>query len=149
MGCDIHIHMEIKVKGKWEHYSHIYAERSYRIFGKLANVRISNDEHFPIKDLPEDCSLITNIDWKYGEGDNHTPSYLTSEELSDLYNWMQSEWEHIPDDQRGGYILTFDFEYWFLRHSYLFGNSYTNFNKYRNEYPEEIEDIRMIFWFDN
>ena len=39
MGCDIHLHAEIKVNGKWEHYAHPHIRRDYRLFAKMASVR--------------------------------------------------------------------------------------------------------------
>lgn len=33
MGCDLHLHAEIKVKDRWEHYSEMKTYRSYEMFG--------------------------------------------------------------------------------------------------------------------
>jgi hypothetical protein len=30
---------------------------------------------------------------------------------------------------------------------FLFGNSVENFLEYREDYPAEVEDIRIVYWF--
>ena len=39
MGCDIHLHVEVKIKGKWLHYNHPNIDRCYWLFTKMAGVR--------------------------------------------------------------------------------------------------------------
>lgn len=135
MGCDIHLHSEIKVKGKWEHYSVIKVDRDYMLFGLMAGVR--NIKVTPIakpKGLPIDISVIADLDYKRMEGDAHSMSYLNRFEISQL--------ERIISEDNKEFLNPVNF-------GYLFGNGYGEYDKYREDYPKEIEDIRFVFWFDN
>ena len=147
MGCDIHSHFEVKINGKWEHYSTPDINRNYRLFEKMAGVRGSvSNAISPPKGLPEDMSAITNIDanrW-FNEIGAHSPSWLSSSEfkviyefhdsLYDLENYGESvKWRQIDEVQYG----------------YLFGNRFKDFESGSEGYPKEIEDFRLVFWFDN
>lgn len=44
MGCDIHLHIEIKMNGLWRHYSMPHIERDYCLFGVMAGVRGNKDD---------------------------------------------------------------------------------------------------------
>lgn len=133
MGCDIHAHVEIKVKGKWLHYSVPSIRRNYDLFAYMANVR--NNEDNPImplcipRGLPDDISDITKHsaeDW--GE-DGHDHSWLSSEEMDVVENWMMDK----------GYL-----KIWEPVFGYLEGNGFL----YKDEWPDWIEDARLVFWFD-
>jgi hypothetical protein len=41
MGCDIHVCLEVKLRGTdtWEHCLHSTGNRCYRLFGRIAGVR--------------------------------------------------------------------------------------------------------------
>jgi hypothetical protein len=129
MGCDIHLHVEIKISGVWHHYSCPHVNRNYELFERMAGVRgkliyaIS-----PPKGLPSDISIVTALE---SEGYGHSHSWLGAEEISRL------------DDGKYG-----DMEYDIL-HSYLFGNSFSGFWRYPNDRPAGIEDLRFVFWFDS
>lgn len=61
MGCDIHAHIELKVNGKWEHYSCPNIQRWYTLFTRICGVR-GNDNITPIdkpRGLPEDLNIVT------------------------------------------------------------------------------------------
>lgn len=123
MGCDIHAHIEVKLDDKWEHYSHLYIERSYALFGKIAGVR--SDEFDPVAEprgLPEDMSVVTAFDAKLWEGDMHSTGWLTADEMEDVRKWYQ---------QRVGY------GYPGAPFGYLFGNYFAE------------KECRLVFWFDN
>jgi hypothetical protein len=137
MGCDIHGHLEIKVKGVWHHYHTPDIKRNYTLFGKLAGVR--DKQIKPIckpKGIPEDISVGTRVDLNRMEGDAHTHSWLDSIQLGEIIEWHK---EQYPE----GYFRIYD------EWGFICGNGWESFNKYRNDYPEEIEDIRFVFWFDN
>ena len=90
MGCDIHCHAEVKINGKWEHYSTPQFERNYRIFEKMAGVR--GDEENAIsapKGLPEDCSVVTMLDSRRWGADGHSHSWLSADEIRQLSEWSR------------------------------------------------------------
>lgn len=137
MGCDIHGHLEIKLAGKWRHYSVTNFERDYELFSKIAGVREHNNKVAPIsmpKGLPRDLSEITKLDAdRWGE-DGHSHTWLSAGEIATLSHYM---------DARDVPIFMHDGMGW------LFGNGWEYFNKFRDDCPPEVEDIRLICWFDN
>lgn len=171
MGCDIHLHAEVKIdydkvipgrasgEGekmplRWEHYAQISVPRSYTLFARMAGVRNYDGVEVMVepRGLPEDISGVTLFDWMRGRvrgrADWHTPSWLNAKEISDLKNWCR---ENLSSSYRSGGILRhFDLEYESL--SYLFGNSYAGLHDYPEEtaqYRPGLMDVRFVFWFDN
>jgi hypothetical protein len=134
MGCDIHLHSEIKINGKWEHYSAIEVDRDYMLFGLMAGVRDSKVT--PIcqpQGLPDNLSVVTKLDYERMKDDAHSMSYYNSTLIYELEKAIEDNREFLFNSKFG----------------YLFGNAYGQFINYPNDYPEEIEDIRFVFWFDN
>lgn len=101
MGCDIHVCVEVKVEPhRWEYvykpeiddgYSHNYyapINRNYESFSVLAGVRNRHGIK-PIarpRAVPEDCSSLTLRVHEGWEGDAHTPSWLSLQDLQG-YHW--------------------------------------------------------------
>ncbi len=135
MGCDIHLHGEVKIDGKWLHYSQPRIPRSYRLFTKMANVRSYDEEIEPIclpRGLPEDLSEMTAFEAEHWGSDGHSHSWLGSEEIQELEEWLSGIHRHR-----------------FAPWDYLFSNTWGGFHRYRQEFPKQLEDIRFVFWFDN
>lgn len=126
MGCDIHIHSEIKVKGKWLHYDQPECSRDYALFVKNA---ISAP-----RGIPKDASKTTKLCCEHDGPDGHSHSWLSSEEITQLAKWAE-------DNGRDWIKNIWD--------QWLFGNSYSAFHKYPQDRPKFLEDVRFIFWFDN
>ena len=141
MGCDIHAHIEVKVEDKWRHFSTPSVERNYRLFALMAGVR-NYDEIEPIaepKGLPEDITYLTKIDYEGWKLDAHDESFLTVRELVELdrrWRYYRNElknWKHIE----------------IIFHTYIFGGSLTGWYQYPQDNTRNIEDLRVVFWFDN
>lgn len=146
MSTDIHPHIEIKVNGKWEHYSrpHRYELQHYDMFGKMAGVRRNRDQITPIcepKGFPEDASVVTRIDYEWMGEDANCASWFNLDEIRQLSEWYATE-GHIG--HRGP--LFRDLEDLF---GYLFGNTLDGFTEYPENYPDCIQDVRLVFWFNN
>ena len=101
MGCDIHIMGEKRDGDGWRNcYSTAIDEieqRSYNIFGFLANVRNYSDVE-PIsqpRGFPEDASYGVKEEFvnRWG-GDGHTPSWLTVDEL------LAFDYDKMTEDRR-------------------------------------------------
>ena len=140
MGCDIHLHTEIKIASTWHHYGSPSCRRLYRVFAKMADVRnYEGDEPLASpRGLPEDCSVVTLIDYRGWGDDAHSASWLDADEIVALYNWIDGETD------KGA--LSF-----FLQGSdfgYLFGDRFDSFRLRPDEQPDEVEDVRFVFWFD-
>lgn len=141
MGCDIHMHIEVKTEGEWHHYSHPSVRRNYYMFSKMADVRNEPEDVEPIagpKGLPDDITKLTELDADRWEGDAHSHSWLGSEEISTLSAWFDAT-EYKAKNE-------YSLECWL--HTYLGGNG-LDIHKYPEEKPEWVEDIRFVFWFDN
>lgn len=146
MGTDIHLHIEIKVNGKWEHYNKPKIDRNYELFAKLAGVRIVKGIE-PIslpKGLPEDLSAITKMHADWQSEFQHSHSWLDVNEIREVEEWWKKyylkHW-HTHSTEGVSYIES--------QWGYLFGDAISGFGAFPESYPAEIEDVRMVFWFDS
>jgi hypothetical protein len=142
MGCDIHLHVEIKINGKWEHYQHPKVRRNYNLFALMADVRNSDGDVIPVsrpKGIPDDISFMTKFCLEQDKGKNpHSHSWLSAAEIAQLeHEWKQVSGEMDHEDLEQDLIG-----------AYFFGNSYAGFHLYRRENPRAVEDLRFVFWFD-
>lgn len=130
MGCDIHLHVEIKIDGKWEHWSAPYVNRAYSLFGLMAGVRGDAAPLYEPRGFPEDASAITRMDYDADGPDAHTPSWLTWAEMRRV--------AAVYSDEVNGGAQFISLEHTIL-HCYVptFGDDETE--------PE----ARVVFWFDN
>lgn len=102
MGCDIHINVEVRKNGIWNHvkklwgtwdndintYKEIYESRNYILFALLANVR-NQYNLTPIsqpKGLPKDITISVKEESNEWGTDGHSHSWLTLKELIE-FNW--------------------------------------------------------------
>ena len=139
MGCDIHVHIEVKLDGRWEHYANPSVLRHYTLFTLLANVR-STSEIKPISEprgLPEDCNGLTRYELEHGE--YHSHSYLDLKDLKKANKtWIK-------------YMGMEDWTVW----GALFGEEQPYlFDDWKDSFPfdnrdPKIEDVRIVFAFDS
>ena len=142
MGCDIHLVTEVKVGGTWYAWGQPNVDRNYRLFAKMAGVRSYDDSIKPIAEprgLPKDCSVMTKVWAAHWGEDGHSHSYLTAPEILELEEW----WNELYKDR--GYPQAWPEKQW----GYFFSNSWGGFTRYPGERPQEIQDVRFVFWFDN
>lgn len=136
MGCDIHLHIEVKISGKWHHYGHPSIPRSYPLFEKLAGVRGQRDNAIaPLRGVPLDMSTVTSLSYLLWRPDAHSLSWIDSDEIIEVCNWLDKAGKR-GDQYRFA-------ENWF---GYLFGCGWSD---WREEGPADIQTVRFIFWFDN
>lgn len=148
MGCDIHLHVEVKIDGKWEHYAAPSVTRWYQLFGAMAGVR--DTEERPIvkpKGFPGDASIVTKIVRDAYGIDGHTDSWFNHDEIMMLEDRLE-EWARTDGETRPW--NTYDLEGGIL-HTYLAGNRFTSQWRYDDvKYlPDGITDVRFVFWFDS
>lgn len=144
MGCDIHLHIEIKLNGKWEHYAAPDVWRDYRLFEKMAGVRGEVENAIaPPRGMPLDASVVTRFCCDDYGVDGHSHSWLNAQEIAELSNWGEDNLKPCGSHYRTGWDMEWAFG------CYLLGNSFAGFVKYPNERPVGLEDIRFVFWFDN
>ena len=138
MGCDIHVHTEVKINGEWHHLGNPNVGRHYALFAKMANVRNRGDIT-PIAEprgLPDDITFLTRFDKERDGG--HSYSYLTGEEIDQLDVWYRQECKRFTND----------YCYIEKEFGYLFSGGW-NVKKYPDDQPDGVEDSRWVFWFDN
>lgn len=141
MGCDIHLHVEVKIKGKWEHYSYPYINRDYDLFCVMAGVRSGPNSPEPIsqpRGLPKDLSVVTKFDADIWNGDAHSASWLSAAEAGEVQVWFEKKHPgpHHPP-----------------LFGYLFGNYIDSYIRFPGDGKHlkklGYEDARLVFWFDN
>lgn len=142
MGCDIHMHFEIKLDGVWHHYSHPNFPRCYAVFAAMARVRDRGDyegeQHDP-RGLPLDLSPVTAMSFERWKDDAHSLSWLTMPEFRPIALWYErmargsDKWFSLSSEVLG----------------YLCGNDLYEWTPGSDSYDPRIEDVRVVFWFDN
>jgi hypothetical protein len=168
MGCDIHIHIEIKREGNnyWEGFGGEFSiNRNYMLFGIMAKgVRSSIDDGYEIRGIPPDLSSNVMERLYYSVGKAYwSEDRVVTEEIAAC--WAE---HNYPIEDMGHYrrILNPDTH----SHSWLTLSELKNVmeicrnvDKYFSElYNVRIESIvsametlekmyltRMVFWFDN
>ena len=145
MGCDIHLYSETKKNDAWvaddadsffdkkeegEDYPEVgmnspYGDRNYELFGLLSvGVRRVYAESFPQRGMPTDASEEVARLYEHWGGDAHSASYLTLAELKHKAAEMLITGSYVLPD-----LL------------YLLQAIPT---------PDaELENRRIVFWFDN
>ncbi len=141
MGCDIHLHTEIKINGQWHSYGTPNGGRWYALFEKMAGVRGDESNAIALpRGIPEDISEIVKVSHERWRGDAHSASYLDADEIKILEVWYRDQIKASPPEE-----YDYPEKYW----GYLFGNSWGGWVDHCDDYPMGIEDIRFVFWFDN
>ncbi len=165
MGCDIHTHLEIKIDGKWHHDSSPSISRNYDLFAKMAGVRAYGNSIVPIskpRGTPQDISAVTALDLESWNGDAHSNSWLNADEIKEIIDYHVKSAcdipDYIPEEQVSKYIYekgntdaTIRRNAYDIRSSwgYVHGHHLSDFKEYKEELPSKLEDIRLVFWFDN
>lgn len=141
MGCDIHLHAEIKVCGVWHHYSKPQITRHYILFERMAGVRgdVENAIAAP-RGVPDDATFTTRYDFDHYGSDAHSASWLGAEEISMLVKYAEEMKKILVRDWYSPELEEFGF---------LFGNGLEHVKRYPDSYPKGLEDFRWVFWFDN
>lgn len=168
MGCDIHMHVEVKAPdGSWRHALSPWCPREYVLFGHLAGVRYP--AKFPIEPqgFPNDADYITI--------EAYTEEIVSDEEYqnaSDCDRYptgiSQSKFEEYLAK---GYVTRFDdrrivgqdwhtashLNYWAFemqlaraeRETSTIMVEYRALANYMNTFESVDKETRVVFWFDN
>lgn len=134
MGCDIHAHIEQKINGFWEHYTQLDLNRNYEFFRALTNNAVRpvdwNDfEHSSLKmpeprGIPHATSKPVQFHLRDWGTSIHSRGWIGKEEMVRIEKAFYNPKEFKP----------------FL--GYFYGNTISSL-------PDFVEDVRMVFWFDN
>lgn len=148
MGCDIHIHAEVKVNGRWEYFGEHSFGRYYTAFGYMANCHRSEiDPVVPNKGIPHDINPLTKL--YMDDVDYHSHSWLDKEELAKVCQRFRDHGKpNVPQCERciargdieqedEGEDLTF------------FANFIENIFEDIKDGHTAVLDYRLVFAFDN
>ncbi len=149
MGCDIHIHAEVKVHGNWQHYTQLRLPRNYRLFEKMAGVRGDDANAIAApRGMPVDVTRETRFCSDYEGANAHSHSWLSSDEILVLQDWCT---ENLMAYRQPSILKSFDIEW--EANAYFFGNSFSGWKKYPSDNKRlrgmGVQDVRFVFWFDS
>lgn len=168
MGCDIHGWVEIKRGKSWQSVHEVPNDRSYDMFGILADVR----NYIDLKPIAhprgldvEDLSFWAKMDYDKWSSDAHSASWLNWSDIEN-YDWDQKSIDGrvsivnketgeeklkaslinpdlLKDDEEFRHIERIAKEIVPLKWQGLF----KEMEFYATELGEE--NVRIVFWFDN
>lgn len=82
MGADIHAYVEWSPRpGGWYFLGEVVIMRNYLFMGLVAGIREIERPVVPPRGLPRDVSFDVENAWDNQQGDAHTPTWLTLEEV--------------------------------------------------------------------
>lgn len=148
MGCDIHFHTEVKIKGTWHHHSQAKLDRNYPVFAKMAGVRngYGIEPIISPRGIPGDITLLTRIEIEKYDGDGHSHSWFGPQEIVAFHDFFKQDGEYEK-------IIEMKLEGWRYEHEnipYFLGNHMDGFVKYPQDWERYgVEDVRYVFFFDN
>lgn len=91
MGSDIHAYIDKKHGHYWENFCQLELDRDYKLFGALAGVRGCDIDPVVLpRGMPLHASFTTFDEYKEEGLDAHTPSWLTTEEVFDVTQRVDS-----------------------------------------------------------
>ncbi len=138
MGTDIHVAFEAKIDDAWHFIGSPGVRRNYTFFAHLAGVRGEEGEGIAAnRGIPEDASPVTRLLAPPQEYPFHGHSWATLEEVHEALKGAALEiglsgFKPLKPEELFN---------WF----YFAGE----FAPFLNGAPCGINQIRMIFWFDN
>ncbi len=145
MGCDIHLHIEVKLNGKWEHWAAPGVDRNYRLFSRMAGVRQYQGDRITAisapKGMPKDPATVTAFECARWGDDGHNHSWLNMKEIVILAEFVKKRLS-----EKGKWA---SLSFYTLHSTYICGLDFSGLIKYKSELPKEITDVRFVFWFDN
>lgn len=143
MECDIHVHIEIKINNKWEHYSSPDIPRNYALFERMAGVRGDISKAImPPRGIPADAHIITKAEARRWMSDAHSLLWLDSTQFKELMRLVKND-AFVNAHQGSGT------PYNSMEWGYISGTTWEYFTIESDSIPAEFEDFRVIFWFDN
>lgn len=140
MGTSLHLHVEVRVDGKWLHWNQPYIHHDYALDAKLGLENTDEDIAYfaPCRGLPPSVSPTTKLDADRWEEDAHSHSWLSGEEAEQVQEWYYKL--RICTD----------------RHPPLFGYVFGADIGGYEDIQETLEDsghtfggVRIVYWFDN
>ena len=118
MGCDMHCIVEAlnKKTKNWDCFGVSQADRNYRLFSKIADVRNSEKEETYIEPIDDPRGWPGDISgpaeaWSYNNDITYSHTWLNRHELESLYKWLGENQEVDLWKMLGFGHLTFFFNF--------------------------------------
>ena len=175
MGCDIHSYAEVRNKktGKWEQAfnfttltdfdkewckcekgDHPFDWRAYGMFGFLAGVRnyAYIDPIVEPRGIPDDVSDTIKSEYDEWYDDAHTPSHIYLKELVE-FDYTQKFWNRRitrqtgPNSWTGAAIAEYGEGEVLPINEFLPDMFFQHIEDLKT--LGDLEDVRVVFWFDN
>lgn len=154
MGCDIHSFAEKRnAEGKWEQVPelHPFDWRSYGMYGWLAGVRNYSDVP-PLskpRGMPQDVSPDVAAECEHWDGDGHTHSWLSVDELAGFNYDSAVEDRRVtrqtgPNSWDGGQTCAPGEGEMTTYRAFLGEKFFNDLDRLKEAGAE-----RVVFWFDN
>ena len=140
MGVEIKAFFEIKLNEKWYTYSQPNFKRNDELFAKMAGaVQVAGIKPIaPPRGLPDDISDVVALEEELWRREGCFYSWLNAKEIKELYDFHQQLYV-----EREKSIFQLNTDEW----GFLCGRLWASFADHRDEFPDKIEDIRLVFWF--
>lgn len=89
MGMDCHLHIEVKLQDRWEHYEKVSVDRDYELFEKMSeSARWNSGKQLSRHlGLPSDMNSITKLFLE--QVDCHSHHWMDKRQVLRLHKWMQ------------------------------------------------------------
>jgi len=148
VSIDLIVHIEIKMEGKWRHYTRAFPERNYGLYGLISKEYFNSKSDgldstkirplFPTRGIPENATYLTIKEHHKHGSDSHYPSWLDAEDLIKL---RENYLKLVNPNASKFRILTELFQ------SYIFSGYLISWYEYPEDNFMDIEDLRIVFWF--
>ena len=138
MSTGIWIRMEYQERKtkRYKYLGEFDGDKLYGVFGILAGVRSDIKPIYPPRGLPDDVNDCIYKEYKKGQPDLHTASWLSTSELREcldaVYEIIRKE---VEEEGR-----TYNPDW---------AESYEQIYRYMKSSEEDGDPTRIVFWFDN
>jgi hypothetical protein len=121
MGEDLYAHWEIKIDGVWHNWSAMRFTRNYALHYALNG--------YSKEGLPDDVTLITRLHSQI-LGDNYGFSWMNIDELEKAIADVEVKESRELALRELGRILCM------------------NYDEFKSNQPQDVEDVRFIYWYN-
>lgn len=142
MGQNIHLHIEVKRNGVWEHYSAPHVKRDYKLFSLMGSDRFIpgfGPKSTLAHGLPDDASYLTAVCLDYDANDLYGDNIRQTVRVMDKDGVQKLQLAYALA-YPGMAPLDADLEENVFR-CYINGNAISA--------HKGFDDVRLVYWFDN
>lgn len=163
MGADIHVYVEYKKDGKWNHlglwlqkedgfkFHNVYDNRDYLLFSKLAGVRGPEEPFVYPRGLPEDLSDFVKEEYAKGKNEDYDPNkengFFNIENYYHSATWYDYVELDLLAQTPRAMVEDWDGKKYNILN--LFIDRVTMLLDFYNIYVPRPGEVRVVMWFDS